>query len=120
MRVSDDYYIERLEDQISCLGLKIDLHPNDMLVQVWCTSPDSENWQDHGGLQLGGHKLTPGEFPGYLPVRLFDGKTEGMTIEIEAENGEIIELTLSQLKYRYRRFGTFDQVLKQLKEVVAS
>jgi hypothetical protein len=52
-------------------------------------------------------------FATYLPASLFKGKKEGDKVVISTKWGEV-ELTLSQLKYRYRRFGAFEEVMKKL------
>ena len=97
-------------------------------VQVWyCTSgSDNSNWVDHcidGYPELKGWRpVSP-----YLPVELLKGHTEGQTITInlpvkktinETDVEEMstikVALILSQNKYRYRNFGTFENVLDRL------
>jgi len=78
-------------------------------VQVWCCTPgDNEsNWSCH-------HEMPDNEnFATYLPVSLFKGKKEGDSVVVNTRWGEVV-LTLSQLKYRYRRFGAFEEVMKKL------
>ena len=82
---------------------------NRRLVQIWTCSEDSDNWTDHG-CPIDNHV-----FPGWLPSWLIRDMKEGDTIEIDLPKfNAVLRLTAAQLKYRYRRFGTFENVLRQL------
>lgn len=103
---------------------------DDLLVELWFCSEElnSENLVDHGfnvedadGTRL---HLQPIMMK-RLPVKLFDGHKEGdrfsVKIPQKTESGEIImeiALTLDQLGYRYRRFGTFEECLESLKNAM--
>ena len=113
-------------------------------VEVWFATPGNRdsNWRDHcfdGYAEL--EHWRP--IWNYLPIELFEGRKEGdvVTFNLPIEswtaahpikgcdaqpagcdlpNGVTVttnikvSMTLAQLKYRYRRFGTFEEVLKQL------
>lgn len=107
-------------------------------VQVWYVTPGSEdsNWCSH---TINGYEELKGWKPiaEYLPKSLFDGKKEGDCITvilpihkwlekdkcklmgcdgsyIEASASIKVQLQLSQLKYRYRRFGRFEDTLTRV------
>lgn len=81
------------------------------LVQVWITSPECENWSDHVNNPVDKEI----RFPGNLPLWMVGNMKEGETIKIDLpEYNATLELTAQQLKYRYKDYGTFDNVLKQL------
>ena len=99
------------------------------LVEVWCATPgpDDSNWSCHGidlleepkrenfsSLEEYRAARKNNSFVSHLPSELFSNKVEGDTVEFESKWGTI-RLKLSQLKYRYRRFGPFEAVLKQLR-----
>ena len=99
-------------------GYKI--NDDDEMVQVWVTSEGIDNWQCHRGwleeCQLkeegGFHDL----FPGYFPVRVLENLTEGDVLECIPQGGDVkIELTCRQKDYRYSRFGTFEECLRNLR-----
>jgi len=102
------------------------------LVEVWCTTPGlkdlkDSNWSCHGIDLLEEPKIE--DFPSldeyqaavrgnlfvsYLPIELFYNKVEGDTVEFESRWGTI-RLRLNQLSYRYREYGSFEEVLQQLR-----
>jgi hypothetical protein len=106
----------------------IELKDEDEMVQVWIISSKCDNWSDtFGGFQEvigndewedheeGKKALITGYFPNYIPKRLIEGKKEGDKIELTCpEYGVKITLTCRQLKYRYSRFGKFEEVLNQV------
>ena len=75
-------------------------------VQVWISSEDCENWGSHA-VQNGPMHI------GYLPLEMLAGVKEGDVIEFE-KNGYKYQLTAAQKKYRYKNFGTFEEVLKKI------
>jgi hypothetical protein len=78
-------------------------------VQVWCCTPgeDDSNWSCH-------REMPDNEnFATYLPASLFKNKKEGESVVVNTKWGEVV-LTLAQLKYRYRRFGAFEETMKSL------
>jgi len=113
-------------------------------VEVWFATPGNQdsNWRDHtidGYDELKGWR----PIWNYLPVELFKGRKEGdvVTFNLPIEswtaahpitgldnspagcnipNGVTVttkikvSMTLAQTKYRYRRFGTFEEVLEKL------
>lgn len=91
----------------------VDCPEDDTYLEVWCCTPDksSSNWQCHYEMPDGRN------FPNYLPVDLFRGKKEGDKVVISTAWGEV-ELTLNQLDHRYRRFGTFEAVMKRLERLL--
>lgn len=79
------------------------------MVQVWIVSEESDNWADHGS------PIDGKFFISNLPTWMIKDMIEGDTIEIDLPNhNAVLKLTAAQLKYRYKRFGTFENVLKQL------
>ena len=110
---------------------------NESWVQVWYVTPGSEdsNWYAHN---IDGYWELIGWRPitEFLPKSLFNGKKEGDCITIElpiqkwislqnseeyiASHGCCVEETikvqiqLSQMKYRYRRFGNFEDALARV------
>jgi hypothetical protein len=87
-------------------------HEEDLLVQVWWTSEECDNWRSHNW------KSYPelfGNIPDHLPVTLFAGKKEGDKIAFRL--GEIqAEVELRQLGFRYEWAGPFEKVLERLLE----
>ncbi|MCM1440210.1 MAG: hypothetical protein NC131_13555 [Roseburia sp.] len=102
----------------------------DVLVQLWFCGMECENLVDHfvhAEDEDGNKVMFRAGNIGNLPAKIFDGKKEGDTIDITFpvtvfNRGEDIEkeitvkatVTLAQTKYRYRRFGNFEEVLKQV------
>ena len=114
----------------------------DKFVQMWWVGADSDNMQDHGFcIEIGNNKYFFGyqRSISQVPMKFFEGHKEGeilplvmtlkpmsvMNIELGRkslqhyeETDEVPEfkitfnLKLNQLDYRYRRFGTFEEVLK--------
>ena len=108
---------------------------NEFFVETWAVgkSVDSDNLHDHGfTVTIDGQEVFL-RFPGrFLPASIFEGKCEGDTIELKIPVSTAVrnskapkkkiqvmlnaKITLAQLKYRYGRFGTFDEVLNRLKK----
>lgn len=94
---------------------------HDRLIQLWFTSKElgSDNICRHGfGIIEDGKEdfMTPYDME-ELPVKIFEGKSEGDTISIKVPDGDIIldmNVTLNQQDYRYKNFGTFDQCIEKL------
>jgi hypothetical protein len=111
---------------------------NESWVQVWFATPGSEdsNWYCH---TINGYSELKGWKPisEYLPKSLFEGHKEGDCITInlpvhkwlEKDKCELIgcdgiyveasatikvQIQLAQQKYRYRRFGNFEDVLTRV------
>lgn len=76
----------------------------DRPVQIWFTSEDSENWSDHGSPLPG-----VGNFIAFLPERVLKGMNDGDSITIDAA-GHTVIAKANQSDYRYRNFGTFEEV----------
>lgn len=101
----------------------------DKIVQLWFTGMDCDNMVDHYAWaeDENGNKLSfRASNIGHLPASFFDGKKEGDTIDISfpvraydsADRATDItvkaHVTLAQSKYRYRRFGNFEDVLAKV------
>jgi len=98
--------------KLDAVGLK-NTPADEILIQVWVTSPECNNWPDHYGAynkMLGTEDET---FPGYLPSSLFKDKKEGDVVTIENDTTRF-ELTCTQKNYRYRAFGNFEKVFNDL------
>lgn len=105
-------------------------------IQCWLVSNElnTENFSDHGGLAMdenGDEIIIYGLKTQYIPSKLFKDKKEGDEIIFisdgvykeqrtpynQKSEGKIelrINLKLNQSDYRYARFGTFEEVLKNL------
>jgi hypothetical protein len=60
-------------------------------------------------------KLLPKfRFPSYLPLKVMESLNEGESICLTI-NGRKVELTAKQLAYRYRDFGSFQEVIQNIK-----
>ena len=77
------------------------------VVEVWCTSPVSDNWSDHG------HPALENRMPSRMPVELFADKVEGDSITL-VRDGVTIELVLAQQCHRYEGHGQFETVLAKV------
>ena len=58
--------------------------------------------------------LSKFRFPSYLPLKVMENLKEGKSIRLTI-NGKTIELTAKQLAYRYRSFGPFQEVVRDIK-----
>ena len=108
---------------------------NTRWIQCWFCNPrcSDSNWQDHGvesmnkSLSKKDKALYPWRLEsGYVPDWIFSGKKEGdvvtfkMPIHRLTEDGISmssmikISVKLDQSSYRYRNFGTFEEVLKKV------
>lgn len=115
-KTSSDFVKERWNNVIKPNIEKIvghKLSDDELLVEVWAYTPDdnNSNWSCHS---WPGEKIC--RFPNYLPYKDLEGLKEGETKVFESENF-VISLTANQLGTRYRRFGSFEEVLKDRKEV---
>ncbi len=99
-------FVKEANDYWSEFGADLGITENSTLVQVWMTSDDCHNWQDHN------HKVFGYVF-GYLPLEMLDGMVDGDTRSIHTNQGSII-MTANQGGYRYRNHGTFDAVVRQV------
>lgn len=91
----------------------IEVHPDDLLVQVWWTDENCDNWRCHSSREW---PSLFGNIPDRLPARLFDGKKEGDKISFRL--GDIdAEVELRQLGFRYQWAGPFEQALARLLKV---
>ena len=111
--------------------------PEEPLVQVWYVvpaegdAPGIDNMSSHSttrtlGVTLPFYNGKDSGFAGlshYIPLRAFDGLKEGDIIHIQMKTlqGEVWELsmTLKNLSYRYRQWGSFEACLKRLAELHA-
>lgn len=99
-------------------------------IQVWMYTDgnSNSNWYDHG---IDGYPELEDFYPAvdFIPSEIFKDLKEGDSITIDLpietrpwltkdkfkKSGIIkVKLTLSQLKTRYARFGTFEKVLKSV------
>ena len=104
--LSWENFIEGITKYWSKFGVDLGITEESTLIQVWWTSPECENWQDH-------NHPTFGYVPSYLPLEMVDGMVDGDTRTIETNQGTII-LTANQGGYRYRNFGSFDAVVRRV------
>lgn len=97
---------EQLESQ-----LKTKLQDSDVLVQVWVTSEECKDWENHQHPKLDKAQ----RFPGMLLYRMLKGKKEGDVINLEMYNKSFV-LHLNQLKHCYPD-SSFHAKLEQLKNI---
>ena len=107
----------------------------DLMVQVWFTGHDSENWGDHSipdlvveandmerrnayrdldDKEYNKKVIGNSRMGSWAPISWFEGKKEGDVIDIVI-HGCTVSFTLSQLNFRYRSFGSFENCLETLK-----
>lgn len=80
----------------------------DEMVQIWITDSENDNWSD------GSNPVNGMFFVNRLPMRLFEGHSEGETTYLPLADGRTVQLTLNQSDYRYRNHGSFEEVLQRL------
>ena len=90
----------------------VGLTPNGKLVRVWYSSAECDNWRSHRW------KENPEFFgcwglPDMLPESVLAGVDENDEIVLTFGDKEL-RLTAAQKGYRYRRFGTFEEVFEQV------
>lgn len=98
-------------------------------IECWFCNPDNDNWRDHGitGLEDGIDGDSWRLSTAWIPEWIFANKKEGdgvtLTLPVQRrdENRGVCETSmviasviLAQTKYRYRNFGTFEEVLKRV------
>lgn len=95
---------------------------SEKLIQIWVTGSGSDNWGDQG-CPWSPERDFENEieedllrffFPSRLPMSLVGSMREGDQITLVHKNGFKIVLTAKQSGYRYKDFGTFEEVLKKL------
>lgn len=104
---------------------KIAVPMDETYIEVWCVTPGKkgsnwgsgfemvspENWDKD--LDLEENENLGEQFPKWLPLCLLKDLKEGDVIYLNSKWG-LVELHMRQLRYRYRRFGNFEEVLKQI------
>jgi hypothetical protein len=60
-------------------------------------------------------KICKYRFPRYLPYSLLKDVKENDKITLTHKNGKVIELVANQLNLAYKRFGSFDKVIEEVK-----
>jgi hypothetical protein len=121
--------------KLDILQLAIDNHQilepaNDKIVNLWLVSEEGDNLSDHGLTVTSGDKeyYLPyfGDTFDNIPAHFFEGLCEGENLNLkvtrwgrkvndkETEVDITVKMCLAQSKYRYRRFGDFQDVLYKL------
>ena len=120
-----DSYKSKAQELLIANGIHND---DEKLIQIWFFTPENPNssWVDHN---IDGYDELRGWRPaiGYLPASIFNGKDDGdvVTVNLPIEKYDRdenvtmfttikVQLKLDQMNSRYRRYGTFAEVLKQL------
>ena len=120
-----DSYKGKAQELLLANGIQND---DEKLVQIWFFTPgnDDSNWVDH---TIDGFDELKYWKPaiGYLPASLFADKDDGdvVTVNLPIEKYDHdknitmhttikVQLKLDQLNARYRRFGSFAEVLKRV------
>lgn len=109
-----------------------DLSEDDKMVQLWFAKEEEgpahiENLCDHGirvAINDSDWVFFRPTFMGLLPAKMFEGKKEGDVVDItipavsDFDNKvtfkAVIHAELCQLKFRYKRFGSFENTLKEV------
>ena len=101
--------VESHNKKVKRLGLheSFKLRDGDIPVQIWVCDNGSENWSCHG---LPGYLAKSENFLDFIPYRLLKGLKEGDIFTFDML-GKHIVIRASQLKYRYKGFGTFEEAL---------
>lgn len=116
------HWRKRINRQYKTLNLRyngelIQMVNGDLPIEIWTTGMGSENWQDHGipdSISIPEAGISPEYFPGYLPLRVVKDLKEGDVLELTWFNGETLRITASQLPYRYRDLGRFEDALRHV------
>lgn len=121
--------LDRLQKIVKNNNLKI---YNDIpVIQIWMVSEEvgSDNISDHGFCFTDGEKkyrVLPGAISEFIPAEIFIGKKEGESVTINfndikaySEDEEVrldlvFNVKLNQRAYRYRNFGTFEEVFEHV------
>ena len=95
--------------KVERLGLheSFKLKDGDIPIQIWAYDHESENWSCHG---LPEYLAESANFLDFIPLRLLKGLKEGDIFTFDML-GKHIAIRASQLKSRYKGFGTFEEVL---------
>lgn len=85
-------------------------------IQIWAVTPEDEdsNWESHYWEFAKLTGIEGDRFPMYLPYNVIQDLKEGDILELHREDGYVFKIRANQLKYRYRRFGRFEEVLDRL------
>lgn len=86
-------------------GISLVQNVDEPVVECWFTSDVCDNWGRHR------HDLLIRDFDECIPLRLLAGKKEGDVLEIFM-CGRRMVLTLACLKYKYRKYGPFENMLR--------
>jgi len=97
---------EHTRSRIEAAGF--DCGEDEVLVEVWATSDRSSNWSCHAFDK----SRSNGYWTSYLPLSALEDIKEGDFLEAIDPTGETVMLRASQLNFRYRRAGTFEQALQ--------
>lgn len=104
---------------------KIQVPTDSTYIEVWCVTPDKKGSNWGSGFEMVSannwdkdlnseeNENLGEQFPKYLPLCLIKDLKEGDKIVFPTKWG-LVELTMRQLAYRYRRFGKFEEVLQKL------
>ncbi len=105
-------------------GEKYEIPLGEPVVQIWTATANtsdpeySENWQDHGYPSSIGYNYDPEDnrrramgFSSYIPLRLIANLEEGQLLTFKF-GATKVRMKARQLRYRYRRFGAFQEALK--------
>ena len=106
--------------------------PNDdeSYIQMWYVAKDlgCDNLVDHSAwVDIDGEEYIIRMDSSYLPYTVLKGKNDGDTIDVSFISGRrewdktpegdievLMHVTLNQKYYRYRRFGSFNEVLRKV------
>jgi len=112
-----DFHVRMWNNRLTTWGFP-QIKSGDKVVQIWTTSEDVDSWNNHGAPDpileiMGFHEGPRTYFPEYWPASVFAGLKEGETVTINGDKFNIT-LTTAQTKYRYKRFGTFEDVFDMM------
>lgn len=117
-------FTERANARLEHMGCQDRIRDTDKVVQIWISGEGTDDWGSHElpfEIQeaLGLDEKDRCFFQEMIPVRWVEGLKEGDTFRLYLEGKEeiiAIDIRLNQKDYRYRTYGTFEQVLRQLLE----
>ncbi len=106
-----DRFNEYVDQVVRHASEVMDLRTHDLsadrMVEVWTTSEESDNWSDHG------HPKIEGRFPDRFPAKWLEGLNEDDVLVLVGKKQRYF-LVCRQTTHRYRRFGTFQEVLTKV------
>lgn len=103
----DSWIDEKVEEVADTMDMRTHDLSADRFIQIWATSPRSENWCDHG---MG---IGYGHFPSHIPARWLEGLREDDVLVIAGVKNRFY-LRCRQDPYRYGSMSPFERCLESV------